>query len=63
MPVCLDVFLSQVRTYTERIFLVEEGCTCSWKAKCNVVIASRDKVFSCPLVDVFVRVIFPLALR
>lgn len=57
----LDVSLSQVLTYRES-FLVERSCMCSWKAKCNVIIASRDKFFPCVLTDVFVQVIFPLAL-
>lgn len=54
---------SQVQTYAGGVFLVEKGCTCSWKAKHNVVIASRDKIPSCPSTNVFVQVIFPLLLR
>lgn len=36
--------LSQVPTYRES-FLVERSCTCSWKAKCNVIISSRVAFF------------------
>lgn len=58
----LDVSLSQGLTYRES-FLVERSCMCSWKAKCNVIIPSRDTFFPCVLTDVFVQVIFPLALE